>query len=1212
MRSAQLLRPALLLSLVTLVSSARAEGETGTLPHNTFGSDKLYQLISPSMGAAKHNQPSVVNGYLMLAGNAKHELWDIHNPVEPALVSAFEGPYHEKEAESHTVSFTRRGDRYYSVTVSGKGIDLWDLTDAKIPVLLSTVILEGIDYGDNTNAVWGVFWQGKYIYVGGTNTGLHVVDATDPQNPSVVVRIPTSALGGVSAGPVFAIGNLLVITTPKENAGIATLDISDPASPSLLGFVNPQEKSYIGGFYGRYAYLLTPFRVYDVTTDPANITLAGQTPSPKSEYMSFGDGFLFLGGLRPEPGVFKFSLEDPTQPVEIAKIDGRKDKLGGAFTDDQFPLPVGNLLVMSDDEVSIGSVIAVHDTSQDSNPPFVLYVNPKDGATAQALTTRIGLAFSDQIDLRSVDPTTLLVRPVGGLPLAGSWGHMQTLVTFWPDAPLLPNTTYEIVLPAGGISDLGGNPITKELVSVFSTGTEVSAPKCKIIDPVHTPISKPAILKAEAAPSGASYTWSFGDGQSFGPSLEASTSHLFAAPGRYPVTLTVTSEGVSRSCTALQVAHRELAEKSPVRTSTIAYDEVSRHAWVVSPDDHSVAQVDTETFTLLSRIEVGKDPRTVARAPDGSIWVACQGSDEVVVLDEDGARKATIALPWGSAPFGVLTASDGSAAWVSLEGKGAIAELDPGTHSVRRIVELEGRPRLRSLAATTNSILAPRFISPEDKGEVYEVSTGDGGLLRTFSLVTDAGPDETTKGRGVPNVPGALAISPDGVRAFVPAKKDNTARGITRDGLELNTDNTVRTIVSALDLESGNEDMALRKDLDNHDMASAVLLSPVGDLVFVASQGTNHVDVLDAYTGKLVAGFATGQAPQGLFLSADGRLLVQSFLSRTLDVYDVTGLLAGTDTSVSATGSIPTIETEPLSAEVLLGKQIFYNAADPRMSLDGYLSCATCHPDGGEDGRAWDFTDRGEGVRNTISMVGRSGMGHGPVHWTGNFDEIQDFENDIRHRFGGGGFLGDQDFFAETRSLPLGTPKAGLSAPLDALSAYVSTLSTFPRSPYRNEDGSMTAEAEEGATLFARLDCLDCHSGQALTDSAKGVYHDVGTQKTTSGKRLGEPLLGLDTPTLRGVWATAPYLHDGSAATLRETLENPRHGNASMLSSEERDKLVQFLLQLENEELDLSRPESDAGCGCHTSEGPAEGGLCAGLVALLALVRRKRAARKGS
>src|SRR5690606_13735324 len=119
------------------------------------------------------------------------------------------------------------------------------------------------------------------------------------------------------------------------------------------------------------------------------------------------------------------------------------------------------------------------------------------------------------------------------------------------------------------------------------------------------------------------------------------------------------------------------------------------------------------------------------------------------------------------------------------------------------------------------------------------------------------------------------------------------------------------------------------------------------------------------------------------------------------------------------------VAAERLSPQELLGKRIFYNAEDRRMSRDKYISCAACHLDGDNDGQVWDFTQVGEGLRNTISLLGRAGMGHGLVHWTANFDEIQDFENDIRHFAGGTGFLSDADFAATAD--PLGAPKAGLS-----------------------------------------------------------------------------------------------------------------------------------------------------------------------------------------
>ena len=125
--------------------------------------------------------------------------------------------------------------------------------------------------------------------------------------------------------------------------------------------------------------------------------------------------------------------------------------------------------------------------------------------------------------------------------------------------------------------------------------------------------------------------------------------------------------------------------------------------------------------------------------------------------------------------------------------------------------------------------------------------------------------------------------------------------------------------------------------------------------------------------------------------------------------------------------------------------------------------------------------------------------------------------------------MNDTDFFAGTRSAPLGDPKAGTQRELDALAAYVASLNEYPSSPYRNADGTLTTTVRRGREIFRRENCAACHSGANFTDSATAGLHDIGTLKPTSGSRLGGPLLGIDTPTLRGVWTTAPYLHDGSA-----------------------------------------------------------------------------------
>src|SRR5262249_45310534 len=122
---------------------------------------------------------------------------------------------------------------------------------------------------------------------------------------------------------------------------------------------------------------------------------------------------------------------------------------------------------------------------------------------------------------------------------------------------------------------------------------------------------------------------------------------------------------------------------------------------------------------------------------------------------------------------------------------------------------------------------------------------------------------------------------------------------------------------------------------------------------------------------------------------------------------------------------------------------------------------------------------------------------------------------------------------------------------LAALASFVNYAIPFPQNPNLAANGALTDAQKRGQATFA-ASCAGCHSGASLTDSGAGnppldftgpiVLHDVGTC-VTSGPFLDKPApdevtgtmhtaCDFDTPSLRGVFATAPYFHDGSAATL--------------------------------------------------------------------------------
>jgi hypothetical protein len=454
----------------------------GVIPNDEYPEDMVgipkdeweSGLVSPTLESEHHNQPSVINGYLQLTGNARFSIYDISDPSAPEQLSVRTSPKDCPqcgEAEGHQVSFAKYGDKFYSVTIHGKGVDIWDITDVRNPVNVKSIDIQGINFGDFTEAVWGVFWQGQYIYVGGTNTGVHVIDANEPADAALVGRLAN--VGGVNAGPLFPMGNLLVVTTPKDNAGIATVDISNPTMPLILDSVAPAEKSYIGAFYGHHAYLLNPIRVYDVLSDPTDIQLISSgTVGGYFEYMSFQDGYMFAGRIRPEPGATKIDVSDPVRHRFVRDIYGRRNL---QENDDQFTVAIGNLLVMSDDQLSpatnryAGTVIAVHDTQPDTTAPRVDTIVPRDGATNQPVSSRIGVSFTDNVELATVDTRSFIVRKIGGQALPGKWGVSMSVLNFDPDGDLEPGTEYEVVLPAGGIKDYVGNGIAEEFRSTFTT-----------------------------------------------------------------------------------------------------------------------------------------------------------------------------------------------------------------------------------------------------------------------------------------------------------------------------------------------------------------------------------------------------------------------------------------------------------------------------------------------------------------------------------------------------------------------------------------------------------------------------------------------------------------------------------------------------------------------------------------------------------------------
>ncbi|MDD9936208.1 MAG: PKD domain-containing protein, partial [Myxococcales bacterium] len=675
-------------------------------------------------------------------------------------------------------------------------------------------------------------------------------------------------------------------------------------------------------------------------------------------------------------------------------------------------------------------------------------------------------------------------------------------------------------------------------------------------------------------PSPLTFAWDFGDGSG---SNEASPRHVFDAPGFYPATLTIDdgqATAVAQVSVAVLVAPTAVAS---ARSDRVALSADGSDLWVVNPDSASVTRVDTLTLTTTEH-PTCEAPQSVALSADGQrVFVSCREAGSLCVLDATTPGDCDL-VAVGRRPRGVAVSPADGAVWVACEGDGTIARLSADGSAVTDRVPLGGTPRALAIMGDGSRVYVTHFLTRGDSATVSALAPADLSVT-TIALALDPGPDTATSGRGYPNQLSTAAISPDGRRLWVGGLKSNTDRGLHLDSRPLVPVNRVRGLFAPIDTGVGEELLPRRIDTNDADSVSGAAFSPRGRYAYLLHQGIARLSVYDLSAAVLhdssdgdtvpfEARVDLGHAPQGIVLSADGsRAYVMAYLERALQVVDVS------DPKAPAVLDTVALTDEPLAETVSRGKRVFFRSREPELSEQGYIACASCHPEGGHDGRTWDFTQVGEGLRNTIDLRGRAGMSHGPVHWSANFDEIQDFENDIVGGFGGTGLVMD----GMAAHPPLDAMRnAGRGEQLDALALYVSSLASFPASPHRQPDGSMGEAALRGRAIFfeAQRLCVECHLPPRFTDSvltadpADFVRHDVGTLGPGSGGHLGGELEGIDTPTLRGVWDGAPYFHDGSAATLHEVL-GPRnatdqHGVTSDLGAAQLDDLVAYLLTLDD------------------------------------------------
>jgi YVTN family beta-propeller protein len=594
-------------------------------------------------------------------------------------------------------------------------------------------------------------------------------------------------------------------------------------------------------------------------------------------------------------------------------------------------------------------------------------------------------------------------------------------------------------------------------------------------------------------------------------------------------------------------------------SSSIALNFDGTTLLVVNPDSNSLTLVDTARQEVVAEIPVGRDPRTVAVDDVGRrAYTANRGSDSVSVIDLI-ARQAVTEIAVGNRPYGLVVSPDGSRLYVTEQGSDRLAILD--TTALTQIAALPTADRPSGLALSsdgrtlyithllTNTVtiltVQPRILylplvyrGPSTAQTMVpgrSTSLSPRWLSSSLTLWPDS------------NLVQSIVLSPDGRHAYLPHTRSNTANRA------LTFDTTVFPLVSLLDLRAQQHLVGQQIDLGTLDPPGVGLpfdaaLTPDGRELWVVNAASNDLSVIDLDVRRLAAHVEVGHNPRGIVLSPDGAI---AYVNNTLG-----GTVSVIDTAAYTITNEIAVTDLPLPPILLNGKRLFHSSDDPRISRAQWVSCNTCHFEGEHDGRTWTFGFAGP--RNTTSLLGM--VETYPLRWSGEWDESADSEfANRRENFGSGLIEGEMNCAPYPPDCVHQPPNMGRSFDLDCLAAFLDSL-TVPLSPAHARGEPLTAAEKRGQAIYNRadLECVTCHPPPLYTDQQP---HDVGT--TTAGERIGP---AYDTPTLRGLYDSAPYFHDGSAATLYQALTRPspegEHDLRGLLTEAEIDDLIVFLLAL--------------------------------------------------
>lgn len=483
------------------------------------------------------------------------------------------------------------------------------------------------------------------------------------------------------------------------------------------------------------------------------------------------------------------------------------------------------------------------------------------------------------------------------------------------------------------------------------------------------------------------------------------------------------------------------------------------------------------------------EPYGLGLSPDGATVYVTSIADHRLVAIDTKTMKESWSVELRAEPRGLAVSADGTRATVGFLSSGALAEV---------FLDAQGET-VRWHALDPRDHVKVEMVS-DDWGDEMVPSATISEARSRFSVPTDQGRRHARNVFSVAYVGHGQVVAPHQVAT--PQMKRVPSRGMqdSYGGGPEDVPPIDHRLAVVSSRTAGQAKVQVSK-LEHVHQPRAMAYDAALDRLYVAGYGDDDivgiadVSLPSAYGAwRMHRRMDTGRNACGADgMVVDGETLwVHCELSRKL-VRVRPGELNLDDKpwrTESAVSVGPELAASKRSEEVERGAELFRRGEASQISDSGTMACASCHPEGRQDGLSWRL---GGAILQTPMLAGRVG-GTEPYKWGGLDGSLHASFKHTIERLGGSSLSRSQ---------------------LSDLEAYVQWL------PAATQPTVASASAvTRGKGLFeGSLECNNCHTGEAMADGNQYPFDAWGLEET-------------DTPSLRGLAHTAPYYHDGSAVDL--------------------------------------------------------------------------------